>query len=481
MRVLLHNLLDNTADACNLVYYLRLHKGDKMDKVLRYIETNREGFVKELVKLLQFPSISADSRYRNDVLNCAEHIKTKLESLGLNAKVHPTAGHPIVYAEYSRPGNKRTLLVYGHYDVQPVDPLTLWNHPPFEPFISGDTIYARGATDDKGQLLVHILAAESYLKSGEALPVNLKFLIEGEEESGPSHLEEFIHDNHELLKADGVVVSDTAMYGRGLPAITYGLRGIAAAEIKVIGPEKDLHSGSYGGSIANPITELARIIAKLHDEHRRILIDGFYDDVRELESWEREMWAALPHSDAAWLAKTGSPAPLGENGYSTLERVWARPTCEINGIYGGYEGEGGKTIVPSWAGCKVTMRLVPNQSPPDITEKFKKYVLKVASPTVKVEIDKTVGARPAIVERDNFMVKASIDALEKGFGKRPVFIREGGSIPIVNVFREELGLETLLLGFGQNDDNVHSPNERFSLTDFHKGIITVAHMFDGMK
>jgi acetylornithine deacetylase/succinyl-diaminopimelate desuccinylase-like protein len=452
-----------------------------MDKVLSYIQANRSKFVNDLVELLKFPSISGDSKYKNDVLKCADYLKAKFEALGLKAKVYSTAGHPIVYAEYMNPANKRTLLVYGHYDVQPVDPLNLWLHPPFEPFIDGETIYARGASDDKGQLLVHIAAVEAYLKSGIPLPVNLKFVLEGEEESGPSHLFDFIPENKKLLKADGVVVSDTAMYAKGLPAITYGLRGVAAAEIKITGPNRDLHSGSFGGSIANPITELARLIAKFHDENYRVKIDGFYDDVRELEPWEREMWASLPHTDDGWLKTTGSPAVLGEKNYTTLERVWARPTCEINGIYGGYSGEGGKTIVPSWAGCKVTMRLVPDQRPEDILEKFTKYVKRVASPAVRVEVGNTVGAKPALVERDNFMVKAAVKALEKGFGKKPVFMREGGSIPIVNTFKEELGLETLLLGFCQNDDNVHSPNEKFSLTDFHQGIVTAAHLFAEMK
>ncbi len=452
-----------------------------MEKVLGYIESNRKKFVNDLVELLKFPSISADSKYKNDLLKCADYLKAKFESLGLKAKVYPTAGHPIVYAEYINPENRRTLLVYGHYDVQPVDPLNLWKHPPFEPYIDGDRIYARGASDDKGQMLIHVLAVEAYLKSGLQLPVNLKFVLEGEEESGPSHLFDFIPQNKELLKADGVIVSDTAMFAKGLPAITYGLRGIAAAEIKVFGPDRDLHSGTYGGSIANPITEMARLIARFHDDNYHVKIDGFYDDVRELEPWERDMWGALPHSDKDWLAKTNSPDVVGEKGYSTLERVWARPTCEINGIYGGYEGEGGKTIVPSWAGCKVTMRLVPNQNPDDILEKFKKYVRKVASPAVKVEVGHTVGAKPALVERDNFMVTAAVSALEKGFGKKPVFMREGGSIPIVNTFKEELGLETLLLGFCQNDDNVHSPNERMSLGDFHQGIVTAAYLYEGLK
>lgn len=452
-----------------------------MKQALEYIDKNRQNFVDTLVTLLKFKSISADSAFKNDVQKCADHVKSKFESLGLKARVYPTKGHPIVYAEYNNPKNKRTMLIYGHYDVQPVDPLELWHKPPFEPNIEGDTIFARGATDDKGQFLIHVLAAEAYLKAGLDIPVNIKFLIEGEEEIASDNLENFIKENHALLKADGVIVSDTAMYGRGIPAITYGLRGIAAAEIKMTGPDKDLHSGSFGGSIANPVVELARLIAKFHDEDKHILIDGFYDNVRPIEKWEHEAYEALKYDEADHLVKTGSPAAVGEKGYSTLERVWARPTCEINGIYGGYAGEGGKTIVPSWAGCKVTMRLVPNQTPGDILDKFEKYVLKVVPPTVKVEIKKLGGARPASVQRENFMVTACENALEKGFGRKPVFIREGGSIPIVNTFKEELGLETLLLGFGRHDDNAHSPNEKFSLTDFHNGIITVVHLFDGLK
>lgn len=452
-----------------------------MKQALEYIDKNRQKFVQDLITLLKFKSISADSAFKGDVQKCAEHVKGLFESLGLAARLYPTKGHPIVFAEYKNPKAKRTMLIYGHYDVQPVDPLELWKKPPFEPNIEGETIYARGATDDKGQFLIHALAAESYLKSGLDIPVNIKFLIEGEEEIASTNLENFIKENHELLKADGVIVSDTAMYGRGIPAITYGLRGIAAAEIRMTGPDKDLHSGSFGGSIANPVVELARLIAKFHNDDKHILIDGFYDGVRDLEKWEHDMYQDLKYDDADHLVKTGSVAVIGEKGYSTLERVWARPTCEINGIFGGYAGEGSKTIVPSWAGCKVTMRLVPNQTPGDILDKFEKYVKKIAPSTVKVEVRKLGGAKPAIVERDNFMVTACVDALEKGFGRKPVFIREGGSIPIVNTFKEELGLETLLLGFGQSDDNAHSPNEKFSLADFHKGIITVVHLFDGLK
>jgi acetylornithine deacetylase/succinyl-diaminopimelate desuccinylase-like protein len=452
-----------------------------MKEVLDYIEMHKKDFVNQLVELLRFPSVSADPAYRQDVGNCARHVKGKFEKLGLKAELVETAGNPIVYAEYIKPENRRTLLIYGHYDVQPVDPLELWNKPPFEPLIEGDTIYARGATDDKGQFLIHALAAEAFLSSVGTLPINLKFIIEGEEETASDNLDVFIKDHKDKLAADGVIVSDTAMYGRGLPAITYGLRGIAVAELKVTGPSRDLHSGSFGGAIANPITELTHIIASFHDENYRVRIKGFYDEVRELESWEREMFASLPFDEAKYLKSTGSPAVLGENGYSTLERTWARPTCEINGIYGGYQGEGGKTIIPSWAGCKVTMRLVPDQRHEDILQKFEDHVRKVSSPGVKVEIRTSGGARSAIVSRDSFLVKAGNTALEKGFGVSPVFIREGGSIPIVNTFKQELGLDTLLLGFGQQDDNAHSPNEKFSLADFHKGVVTVAHLFEELK
>ena len=361
--------------------------------------------------------------------------------------------------------------------MQPVDPLDLWERPPFEPQIKDDRIYARGASDDKGQLLIHFLAAEAYLKTLGSLPVNIKFIIEGEEETAADNLEIFIKANHDKLKADGVIVSDTAMYGPDLPAITYGLRGIAATEIKVTGPNRDLHSGSFGGSLANPATELARIIARLHDSDYHIAIDGFYENVRELETWEKQAFAELPFDDKDYLKSLGAAAPVGEKGFTTLERIWARPTCEINGIFGGYAGEGGKTIVPSWAGAKITMRLVPDQDPNDILPKFEAFVRKIASPGVQLEFDNAGGAKPAIVARDSFLVQAGTTALEKGFGRKPFFMREGGSIPIVNTFKEELGLDTLLLGFAQSDCNAHSPNENFVLSDFHRGIDTVVHLF----
>ncbi|MFH2002940.1 MAG: dipeptidase [Planctomycetota bacterium] len=449
-----------------------------MKAIIEYMEAHRQSHVDQLVQLLKFPSISADSAFSKDLVACAEHIVNKMRKIGLDAEVIPTEGHPLVYGEYIRPENKHTLLLYGHYDVQPVDPLDLWDHPPFEPYIEGDTLYARGACDDKGQFLTHLLAAEAFLKIRGKLPVNVKFIIEGEEETTSDHLAPYIIANKEKLKADGVVVSDTAMYTKELPAITYGLRGIAVAEIRVTGPSKDLHSGSFGGSVANPANELARIIASFHDENRHIAIHGFYEHVRDLEPWEREMFASLPFDEKEYLEATGSPAVSGESGFSTLEQRWGRPTCDVNGIFGGYQGEGGKTIIPSWAGCKVSMRLVPDQDPDDLLKKFKRHVMKMASPGVTVSVECGGGAKPAIVSRDSRLVQAGSRALEKSFGVKPVFIREGGSIPIVNVFKEELGLDTLLLGFGQYDNNVHSPNENFSLGDYHKGIIAMAYLFD---
>ncbi|MHC4946064.1 MAG: dipeptidase [Planctomycetota bacterium] len=452
-----------------------------MESILKYIEQNRQSFMDQLEELLKFPSISADSAYKKDLKDCADHLVRKLESLGLKAERIETAGHPIVYGEYHAPENKHTLLLYGHYDVQPVDPLDLWDHPPFEPHIEQDTIYARGATDDKGQLMTHLLAIEAYMKTRGSLPVNLKILIEGEEETASENLDTFIQDNKDKLAAEVVVVSDSAMYQRGIPAITYGLRGIAVGEIRIQGPGKDLHSGGFGGAVANPAAEMAHIVAAFHGADGRVRIDGFYDKVKELEGWEREMFASLPYDEAAFLKTTGSPAVLGEEGYTTLERLWARPTCEVNGIFGGYQGEGGKTIVPAWAGCKMTMRLVPDQEPNEILEKFERFVKKTASPAVKVEVTCSGGAKPALVSRESPFIQAGTRAMEKGFGKTPVFIRCGGSIPVVNVFKEVLGLDTLLLGFGQEDDNAHSPNEKFSLSDFHQGIVTMAHLFEEMN
>lgn len=449
-----------------------------METVLSHIEKNRKSYIDRLVELLRLPSVSADPAYKQGIDDCADHVKAIMVGMGLEAKRVDTEGHPIVYGEYTRPENKRTLIVYGHYDVQPVDPLDLWTSPPFEPRIEGDKIYARGATDDKGQFLLHLLAAEAFLKTRGTLPVNLKFIIEGEEEVASANLEDFVREHRDDLKADGVVVSDGVQYGPGLPAVTYSLRGIAAAELSVHGPAMDLHSGGFGGALANPATELARIIAAFHDKDHRVAIPGFYDQVLDIEDWEREIFAGLPFDDRDFLDMVGSPSVQGEKGYSTLERIGARPTCEVNGLYGGYAGDGMKTIVPAHAGCKITCRLVPDQDPHDILDKLKRHVEAVASPGVRVELKRFGGAKPVVVSRDNAIVKSAVKAMEKGFGIKPVFRREGGSIPIINVFKEVLGLDTLLLGFGLPDDNAHSPDEKFTLSDFQKGIVTAAHLFE---
>lgn len=448
-----------------------------MQQVLSYIDENRSQFIDRLVELLKFPSISADSTHCKDVAACAVYLAERLNELGLKVELVQTPGHPIVYGEYIVPENERTLLLYGHYDVQPVDPLDLWRHPPFSPHQEGGSIYARGATDDKGQLLTHLLAIEAYLKTEGSLPVNIKYILEGEEEVASDHLEPFVLERKDRLSADGVVVSDGAMYQKDMPAITYGLRGIAVAEIRVEGPANDLHSGSYGGSLANPATELARIVASLHDENYRITIDGFYDSVRDLESWEREMFASLPFDEKSYLDSTGAPAVSGEAGFTPLEQRWGRPTCEVNGIFGGYQGEGGKTIIPAHAGCKVTMRLVPDQDPEAVLNTFEAHVKRIASPAVRCEVVPGGGARATVVSRESALIQAGSAALMEGFGKEPVFIREGGSIPIVNVFKEVLGLDTLLLGFGLQENNAHGPNENFSLHDYHQGIVTMAHLF----
>ncbi len=445
-----------------------------MKKVVQFIEENREAFVSELMELLRIPSVSADPAHRQDMVRCASRTAELLEEAGIPARLERTPGHPIVAGRYVHPENRKTFLVYGHYDVQPPDPLELWTRPPFEPWIDGENVVARGASDDKGQFLTHVLAARAHLSATGRIPVNLIFLIEGEEEVTSANLETFIESRQDELRADGAIVSDTAMFGPDRPALSLGLRGIAAAEIRVAGPERDLHSGGFGGAVANPALELARILASFHDEGRRVAIPGFYDRVRPLSPRERELMEELPFDEDEFLASTGAPALAGEKGYSILERIWTRPTCEVNGIYGGYQGEGGKTIIPSRAGAKITMRLVPDQDPGEILDLFEAHVLGRAARGVRVEVEKTGGADPVSLSPDSPLVRAAVRALEKGFGKAPLFTRSGGSIPVVGAFRKLLGLDTLLLGFGLESDRCHSPNEKFSLASFHKGILTSA-------
>lgn len=390
-----------------------------------------------------------------------------------NAKVMPTKGHPIVYADWLNAGkDKPTILIYGHYDVQPVDPLNLWTTPPFEADIRNGNIYARGSADDKGQVFIHLKALESHLTQNKSLPVNIKMLIEGEEEIGSEHLEEFIKENTELLKCDVAVISDTAMYDEDVPAIGYALRGLCYMEVNVTGPNRDLHSGQYGGGVDNPINALAKMITKMKDDKGRILIDGFYDDVLPLNEEEKENFKKLPFDDKKYAANLGVDELFGEEGFTTLERIWARPTLDVNGIWGGFTGEGAKTVLPSKAHAKISMRLVPKQEPGKIEKLFTDFVKKIAPKTMKVEVKGLHHGKGAITPIDSEWIRAASKAMEQGFGKKPVFIREGGSIPIVVTFEEILGVSTVLLGFGLPDENAHSPDEHLNLNNFQRGIIT---------
>ena len=423
----------------------------------------------KLLEFLRFPSISTDSAYANDVQRCAEWLVRELSDSGLDARLQTTPGHPVVIAKNQHKPGRRTVLIYGHYDVQPVDPLALWTHPPFEPHVEDGKIFARGATDNKGQILVHILGVRETLTHGD-LPVNLIFLIEGEEECGSTHLDDFLAVHRDELKCDIVAVSDTGMIGRGIPTLTYGLRGIAAMEIKVTGPSGDLHSGIYGGAVANPLTELARLLATLHDDSGRVAVAGFYEGVEPVQGWEKNAWATLPQGEAEIRALTGSPELFGEAGFTTHERLWARPTAEINGIGGGYQGLGTKTVLPSEAFAKLTFRLVPNQQPEAVLENVKAHLRKHVSSAVRLEIMTGHSGEPYLMNPHSADGLAAQRALQKTFGRDVALIREGGSIPIVQTFKKILGADTLLLGLALPDCHAHAPNENFPIENFHAGI-----------
>lgn len=425
--------------------------------------------VDKLLEFLRFPSVSTDSAYAGDVKSCAEWLSDKLKGIGLEAELHPTPGHPIVVARNEHKPGRRTVLIYGHYDVQPVDPLSLWTHPPFEPHIENGVIFARGATDNKGQIMAHILGVQESLSRGD-LPVNLIFLIEGEEECGSTHLDDFLVAHREELHCDIIAISDTGMVGPGIPTFTYGLRGIAALEVKLKGPAMDLHSGIYGGAVANPVTMLARLMATLHDENGRVAVVGFYDGVMPVQDWEKKIWATLPMKDEDLLRITGAPALFGESGYSALERTWARPTAELNGIGGGYQGLGTKTVLPSEAFAKLTFRLVPGQCPDQVVEKVKNHLREHVSPAVTMEITGGHSGEPYLMNPHSPGGTAAQRALKKTFGRDVALIREGGSIPIVQSFKTILGVETLLLGLALPDCRAHSPNENFPIENFHAGI-----------
>ncbi|MDX6766106.1 MAG: dipeptidase [Candidatus Methylacidiphilales bacterium] len=434
--------------------------------------------VETLLEFLRFPSVSTDPARKADTAACAEWVAARLRRSGLVTTVHPTPGHPIVTARTLYHPGRRTVLIYGHYDVQPADPLELWHHDPFEPHIENNIVTARGATDNKGQILAHILGVERAIASGREIPVNLIFLIEGEEEIGSPSLPAFLHEHRENLACDVVAISDTGMIGRGIPTLTYGLRGISCLEITLTGPDKDLHSGIYGGAVANPITELSRLIATLHEPSGRIAIPGFYDDVQPLEDWEREAWARLPLDETALLQLTGSPAPFGEPGYSTLERTWARPTVELNGITGGYQGEGSKTVLPSRASAKFSFRLVPGQDAEKIQQQVAAHLRRHCPPTVTLHIEHGHNGAPYAVNPNAGFGKAAQTALRDTFGgAEPALIREGGSIPIVtDGFKKILGVDTLLLGLALPDSRCHSPNENFPLENFAAGMDLNQHL-----
>jgi acetylornithine deacetylase/succinyl-diaminopimelate desuccinylase-like protein len=448
-----------------------------MEKTMQFIQQHQERFLNELFDLLRIPSISADSAYKNDVIKTAEFIKDKLIEAGADkVELCQTAGFPIVYGEKIIDASLPTVLVYGHYDVQPAVPLELWTTPPFEPTVRNERIYARGACDDKGQMYMHVKAFEALMKSGE-LPCNVKFMIEGEEEVGSANLGTFCINNKEKLKADVVLISDTSMIANDTPSIDVGLRGLSYVEVEVTGPNRDLHSGVYGGAVANPINILAKMIASMHDENNRIAIPGFYDDVMELSAEERAEMAKAPFDIEEYKKDLDIKEVWGEKGYSTNERTGTRPTLDVNGIWGGYTGEGSKTVLPSKAFAKISMRLVPNQTSEKATQLFSNYFTSIAPPGVKVVVRPHHGGEPVVTPTDSLEFKAASMAMEKTFGKKPIPTRGGGSIPIVALFEKELGLKSVLMGFGLDIDALHSPNESYGIFNYYKGIETIPYFF----
>jgi acetylornithine deacetylase/succinyl-diaminopimelate desuccinylase-like protein len=450
-----------------------------LEKVVSYINSHRDNYVEELKEFLKIPSISTLAENKPDMKTAAEFVAGKLRSAGMqNVKIIETKGHPLIYADWLNAPGKPTVLIYGHYDVQPVDPINLWDSPPFEPTIKDGKIYARGATDDKGQMYMHIKTVEAFMKTEGTLPLNVKFIIEGEEEIGSGNLEEFVNKNQELLKCNAVLISDTSLYGPGIPTLTYGLRGLCYMEVEVTGPNRDLHSGTFGGGVDNPINVLAEMISKLKDNNGKIKIPGFYKDVVNLTKKERDNFKTLPFSEKKYARELGVKELKGEKGYSTLERIWARPTLDCNGIIGGFTGDGAKTVLPSKAKAKISMRLVPNQDPKKIAKLFKSFINKIAPKTVKLNMKDLHGAYPIATSLDDSATIAAANALSKVFGKKTVFMREGGSIPIVVTFAKKLKASPVLMGMGLDSENLHSPNEHFNLNHFHLGILTSAYFLN---
>lgn len=449
-----------------------------LSEVLHYLDDHRDNHLTQLCTFLQIPSISTQPEFAGDIRRAVEFLTAELKDLGLQPEVIETKGHPLIFAQSEQREGLPTLLFYGHYDVQPVDPVELWESPPFEPIIREGWIIARGASDDKGQMYSHLKAIEAFVRTGTELPVNIKMIFEGEEECGGDSIYSYTREHPEKLACDMVVISDTHLYDERTPAICTSLRGLSYMEIQVKGPAVDLHSGIFGGAVRNPANALCRIISSLHDEEGRISIPGFYDDVFLPASEAREEFLRLGHNDDAVKSETGVGTVFGETGYTSLERMWIRPTCDVNGIWSGYTGQGAKTVIPAVASAKVSMRLVPNQDPDKIAAAFTSYVKAVCPSGVEVEVKRLSGARPVLLPRESPLIQAGKAAIEKGFGYPAIFIGDGGSIPVVGTFQDSLQAPVLLLGYGLLADNIHSPNERFKVEHFHKGIKTSALLLD---
>ena len=450
-----------------------------LEPVLRYVDDNRTRFVDDLVTWCRIPSISSSDEHKAEVRRCAEHLRDRLAALGATyTAILETPLHPATYAEWIVDPSKPTLLVYGHHDVQPIDPIDEWHSPPFEPAVRDGRLWGRGVVDDKGQVYIHVNAVEAFLKANGNLPINLKMIVEGEEEIGSMNLDGLLEKHADRLKADFVVVSDTAMFGRGIPSLCVGLRGIAYFDVAVRALSMDAHSGSFGGGLPNPANVLARIIASLHDQDGRITVPGFYDKVRALTVEERAEIASLPFDEAGWLASVGASAATGERGYSTLERLWTRPTLDANGLNSGFQGEGSKTIIPAWAKAKISCRLVSDQDPTEIAALVKKHVESLAPAGCAVEVTYLHGGRPYLAPTQHPVFDIAKRAFSRAFGQPTVFIREGGSIPFVRTIADRTGKPCLLMGFGQPDENAHAPNEWLDLENYHLGIKSAVFLYD---
>lgn len=450
-----------------------------MHEVLSFLKKNQTRFVRELSEYVRFPSVSAQPAHRKDLAACAQWLLRHCRQIGLDAELRPTEGNPVVLARTPRTHAQRKphFVIYGHYDVQPPEPFDLWKTPPFEPSVRGSSLFGRGASDNKGQHLAHLNAVEAYLKTGAELPCDLTFLIEGEEEVGSKNLADFLGKYRERLRCDGIVISDTGLVSKQHPTFTYGLRGIMAIEVKLFGPSRDLHSGIFGGNVDNPAMALCQLLAQLRDKKGRVTIPGIYADVAPLTKYERKQLARLPFSEKSYRRFLGVPRLFGEQGYTPVEQRSARPTLEINGLTGGYQGDGSKTIIPAWASAKITMRLVPNQRPERVRELFIRHLRKLCPPTVRLEFKHEHGGEPYVVSPQSRGARAALRALKHAFGREPVLMREGGSIPIVNAFKRILGADSLMLGLALPDDNAHSPNEKFDLEVFANGMRMSAYLW----